>query len=749
MNKKNSNRKRDVDVNQSIENYVPDKQKMIDFIRTLHGTEPAGYLNVSQYSLKGQPKAQAIEYIPAQDVERFIDTALSMQQQNSRLDNYFGVCTFKTKGSREAKNAHSAPGVFLDLDTNTGTHAAQNLPADPLEAFDIVQKITGKKPTIAVNTYGGIHVYFLFERPFIVENEPQFNEIRQLMYDFESAFQLVYKQQYGYKADSVCEPARILRIPGMITRKYNKIVEYMHKSEERFTMAEIRAIIQHMRKLITQGQNQLTEEPQLTPLKTNERTQQNIKADKQPDKICNQCAFMAHWRDDAAELAEPEWYAGITILSCDDVIDGQDFIHEYSSNYPGYSYAETQAKIEHARRAAPRTCERIAADTTGEYCAGCPHFNTWIKSPVNLGSISTIEEEFSVIVDEATEEATAEEQAKFELEQLAYMNSSAGLYVKESFISQLEHSANIGAISTGFTVLDEVLDGGFYPGLYFIGAISSLGKTTITMQIADQVAQAGHDVLVFSLEMSGIELIAKSLSRLTFTNDITLEKRNAKTTRRIMNVKEHLNFNPHELRLLNMAIEEYSQYGERIFIREGVGDLKITDIKEAIEKHKQYTGKVPLVIIDYLQIIAPYDMRASDKQNTDKAVTELKRISRDLGASIIGISSFNRDNYSQAVNMAAFKESGAIEYSSDVLIGLQLKGAGQKGFDVDAAKRKPAREVELKILKNRNGRTGDTIEYEYYPRFNHFKEISLSRNEVKATPKNKRTFIDDDDDFLA
>lgn len=123
-----------------------------------------------------------------------------------------------------------------------------------------------------------------------------------------------------------------------------------------------------------------------------------------------------------------------------------------------------------------------------------------------------------------------------------------------------------------------------------------------------------------------------------------------------------------------------------------------------------------------MQILAPYSERATDKQNTDKAVMEMKRISRDYKIPVIGISSFNRTNYSVGVTMEAFKESGAIEYSSDVLIGLQLKGAGEKGFDATEEKKKNPREIELVILKNRNGRAGDKIPFNYYPLFNYFKE---------------------------
>ena len=68
--------------------------------------------------------------------------------------------------------------------------------------------------------------------------------------------------------------------------------------------------------------------------------------------------------------------------------------------------------------------------------------------------------------------------------------------------------------------------------------------------------------------------------------------------------------------------------------------------------------------------------------------------------------------------MEAFKESGAIEYSSDVLMGLQVKNAG----DPEEEKKKNPRELELVILKNRNGKTGDEIAYKYYPLFNYFEE---------------------------
>ena len=305
----------------------------------------------------------------------------------------------------------------------------------------------------------------------------------------------------------------------------------------------------------------------------------------------------------------------------------------------------------------------------------------------------------------------------------------------KDFLRVLKTSREGQAISTGFLKLDEILGGGLYPGLYVIGAISSLGKTSFCLQLADQIAKAGHGVLIFSLEMSRNELIAKSLSRLTRL--LGSDKEYAKTTRGILRA----DFNPIELELFTEAVNEYNGYAGNLFITEGIGDVGVADIRRKIERFMSFNdGKPPVVIIDYVQILAPADSRATDKQNTDKNILELKRISRDCGMPVIGISSFNRENYYEPVSMAAFKESGAIEYSSDVLIGLQYSGweRGEKEKDSEYRQRIRARlkeifsdsaegtpvGVDLKILKHRNGKKG-TVRFQFYSMFNLFKETSI------------------------
>lgn len=322
----------------------------------------------------------------------------------------------------------------------------------------------------------------------------------------------------------------------------------------------------------------------------------------------------------------------------------------------------------------------------------------------------------------------------------AYKRESAA-YELPDFLERIKASAKDSFFSTGFPSLDHMLDGGLYAGLYFVGAISSLGKTTFILQMADNIARNGNDVLIFSLEMAKEELIAKSVSRMTLHMDLAEfgSVKYAKTTRGILTGSRYSKYSEEEQMRICDSVIAYGNFAQNIYITQGVGDVTIDVIRNKIERHIKITGKKPVVIIDYLQIIAPTDMRASDKQNVDKAVLELKRISRDHGIPIIGISSFNRENYDSPVNLAAFKESGAVEYSSDVLIGLQYDGMDYRDKEkeqdrkkrirelldemADRAKNGKAQDIQVKILKNRNGSKG-TLSMKFYPMFNYFHETT-------------------------
>jgi len=295
---------------------------------------------------------------------------------------------------------------------------------------------------------------------------------------------------------------------------------------------------------------------------------------------------------------------------------------------------------------------------------------------------------------------------------------SVSLYLEKIFVQDIEKFKAYKDKKTGFENLDAAING-LYSGLYIVGGIPSLGKTTFVHQIADQLAEQGEHVIYFSLEQSKFELVSKSISRMAAKLDIN----RAKTALAIRNG----NIDEHILK----AIEEYNKFADRISIVEGNFTTTVNYIRDYITRYISLNNVKPFVVVDYLQII-PEEAANSDKQRIEFVLTELKRISRDFDVTIFVISSLNRDNYLMPISFTSFKESGGIEYTADVIFGLQLEVLNDKIFE-DNKKTKEKREkiknalaeeprkIELVCLKNRSGKPSFSCHFDYYPRFDLFK----------------------------
>ena len=348
-----------------------------------------------------------------------------------------------------------------------------------------------------------------------------------------------------------------------------------------------------------------------------------------------------------------------------------------------------------------------------------------ISKQIGLGPVGVIEVfKLYSVQGKSTDECRSALQNMNVDQKEDYIKNTAA-YNLQSFTDGIADSVNMPAISTGFSELDKALAGGLRKGLYMLGGIPSVGKTSLVLQIADQIAAQGHDVLFISMEMEKFELLSKSISRgtaelATGENAALGDIRNAKTAIQIMDGSQYQHYSDAERDLIRSAINRYEQLGSNIYIIETSGNYNVLDVRNAVERHKNITGNLPIVIVDYIQILTPLNERATDKTNIDKAVRELKLISRDYKTPVIGISSFNRTNYNNSVALDSFKESGNIEYSGDVVIGLQYAGVGEKDFNIELAKKDYPRKVDLMILKNRNGESGSKVPFNYYAKFNLF-----------------------------
>lgn len=268
-------------------------------------------------------------------------------------------------------------------------------------------------------------------------------------------------------------------------------------------------------------------------------------------------------------------------------------------------------------------------------------------------------------------------------------------------------------IPTGFAGLDEVLGGGLQPGLYVLGAVSSLGKTTLAVQMADHIAAEGNPVLFVTIEQSAREIVAKSLSRIASecgrdvsTTDITSAQR-----RRGWDDGAYSRF----MRVCERYTAEVAPF---LRILEGTKQPGVADVAAASMEMQGHYGKPPVVFIDYLQLLAAQDDRDTDKRAVDRNVMSLRQLARDLQTPVFVISSLNRSSYATGVTLDSFKESGSVEYGSDVLLGLQPEGMREHMEQTKETRTKTeadkflreskagaVRACELVILKNRAGRT--------------------------------------------
>ena len=288
-------------------------------------------------------------------------------------------------------------------------------------------------------------------------------------------------------------------------------------------------------------------------------------------------------------------------------------------------------------------------------------------------------------------------------------------YLMEALKSDLKRFQRYKDRKTGFANLDE--ETSLYPGLYVLGAISSLGKTTFAHQMADQLSENGNRVLYFSLEQNQLEMASKGLSRLMAKADVS-KAVSAMQIRRGYWSKE-----------LEQAIEQYKEIGRNEEIIECNFETTITDIVEYVEHYIEMEGESPVVFIDYLQVVRPEGTRPL-RESIDANVKALKKLQSENDIVVIVISSLNRLNYMSSVDFESFKESGGIEYTADVVWGLQLREITKEGFErksindkretIRKAKLANPRELELVCLKNRYGCSSYKCEFKYYAKYDLF-----------------------------
>jgi replicative DNA helicase len=260
------------------------------------------------------------------------------------------------------------------------------------------------------------------------------------------------------------------------------------------------------------------------------------------------------------------------------------------------------------------------------------------------------------------------------------------------YLEQKESGEIDEYLKTGWLDFDRYYDG-LPHGMSVLFGRSGMGKTAAALNLALNVAKQGHDVLIFSLEMTTNQLMLRLLSSLSGIDAIRIRRNELSDQERARLVEATCDF-----------AEKY-----RIYIYEGQTRLDV--IQEQIKKYAIANNRAPkLVIVDYLQKVT-----VKGKTNSRyEEVTYVSQVLSDL-ATFFKIRPEDRDcqpfrllavaQASRATEtrqeknpqMSDLKESGQIEQDSQMIIGLFRPSY----YNPDAGNT-----TEFHLLKNRHGEGG-------------------------------------------
>lgn len=222
-------------------------------------------------------------------------------------------------------------------------------------------------------------------------------------------------------------------------------------------------------------------------------------------------------------------------------------------------------------------------------------------------------------------------------------------------------------IPTGIKGIDRALEGGFVrKTLVTLGAPPAMGKTALAQWIFENMAMSGHDVLYLNLEMSREQLLARSISRIAW--------KTAKKDFSALDVLRGYAWTDEQRETIMAAAGKYKNDIAPHFVYnpDGVTN-KIASILQAMQEEtariKALGRPAPLVCIDYLQLVDSGERDAIE--GTKNVIFKLKEHAKRENTVVFVVIANNREsNKKGTVDMESGRDTSAIEYSGDVMLGL-------------------------------------------------------------------------------
>ncbi len=261
--------------------------------------------------------------------------------------------------------------------------------------------------------------------------------------------------------------------------------------------------------------------------------------------------------------------------------------------------------------------------------------------------------------------------------------------VMNKFDELSKNGGALGGIKSGFTGLDNLLNGLHGSDLMVLAARPGTGKTSLAMNIVGNVAQQGYTCAVFSLEMGKDQLVQRLLCSVAGVSMGTALKGKMNKTEwlKIAKAKEILS-------------------NSNIFI----DDSAMITPDEVLSKCRRLKKKhgLDLVMVDYIQLMSSRTAHVDNRQQEISEISRnLKILAKELNVPVLALSQLSRavESRKGRPQLSDLRESGAIEQDADIV--MFIHNPAKNATEKELAEGKIQENVyELLIEKHRSGSTG-------------------------------------------
>lgn len=269
-----------------------------------------------------------------------------------------------------------------------------------------------------------------------------------------------------------------------------------------------------------------------------------------------------------------------------------------------------------------------------------------------------------------------------------------------------KNKGRLPGVECGFSDLDAFLGGIGNTDLVLLAARPGVGKTSMALNIAQNVAvKTKKDVAVFNLEMSREQLVMRMLS-----------------SESLIDLKR--------LRTADLSDDEWEKVARASTIL-GTAPLYIDDTPsiasgEIKAKCRRLGDNLALVVIDYLQLMQSGRRIENRVQEVSEISRSLKIMAKELNVPVICLSQLSRAPESRPDKrpmLSDLRDSGAIEQDADVVMFLYRDDY----YNEDSEEKNVC---ECIVAKNRNGATG-TVKLQWLGQFTRF---STQERHLNAPP---------------